>query len=228
MKNRILSMLLALTMVMGILTGCGAGGSGSSSKEITVSEALNSILEDEGEVIIYNTKSRSYKEKATQKVMSVITNSNEGHLKWDGTSVYKWEPMYDRYSPWISGPTDFFIEKSISETSSDIVTMTSKGSSNELLFGTCEHVEYEGESYMVFKTYFVRPYDNGINEDVIHTTFYIIKDTDFTKDKTIVADSADDFKGVSSIPSGGDGWNGNEYYATGFTDEEKTELGLDK
>ena len=51
MRKKFLSMLLATTMIVGLFTGCGSIGSANT---ITVSEMLNHILEEEGEVVIYN------------------------------------------------------------------------------------------------------------------------------------------------------------------------------
>lgn len=210
MKKRIISMVLALTMIMGILTGCGAG-SGAPANSITVSEMLNSIVEEKGEVEIY---ARNYSLGTFGSVSDIADKNGEPKAVNDNAKKFQ-KQIYDGktgvvYNPTLNpksnksitlkelmsadeasllGPFEGRKDKMRIYVNNDEVTaeiLYFKNVSN-VYFGSFSREEIAGESYMVFRTYEFRN-DNGALTDY-HVT--VIKDTEYTKDKTIVFDSID-------------------------------------
>lgn len=207
MKKRILSMLLVATMVMSIFTGCGAGG---SANEITVSEMLNSILEDEGEVVMYTftkdgddwtedyapskkTNVQCYVYNGETETITLMTSSATGTSKnplgdyLDGTCIAdKEKSTTTSYNE----PDDLTV---VVDKEGNVLYETLLGVyAYSIRFGDFERKEINGVSCMVFATYYFGNEQNpkyaGVLEEVNYT---IIADTDYTKDKTVVCDSAD-------------------------------------
>lgn len=214
MKKRILSMILMVTMIMGIFTGCGVGAS-SSMEKITVSEMLASVMEENnGEAVIFThhySKDNAYKKNFSEKTKweawvydgemlnAAVINctgelTNNGGLV--GTSEYTLKEFYSastfeksegRYS---SGKPSWEIDITREDTPVEYMKFSSSSHKYPTVyFGKCEHVEIEGESYMFFKAY-QYDYKTGLES----TEFTLIKDTEFTKDKLVVVDSVEEVK----------------------------------
>lgn len=216
MKKRILSVVLALTMVMGILTGCGAGSDGSASgstggfgtKEITVSEMLNSIIEEKGEVEIYefNPNSKILKNEYAGNLMAYLDDKGSGTMSfkayyYDGETLkgcIRNDGKKEYIKNFLVNPSEFYegteIRKNPNFKGIKLVTDKNGDFLYESLggakFGAFERVDFNGDSYMLFTTYTFGNEDSkdfaGQLKDMV---CIIIKDTDYTKDKTIVFDA---------------------------------------
>lgn len=174
MKKRILSMLLALTMVMGIFTGCGAGG---SAKEITVSEMLNSIIEEKGEVTIYKAIANHFdKDVATLDYKDV-------YYVYDGKTLTQ--------SNYQGRSTKFKNFQLVTDDKGNVRYEHMEFTLGDYIrFGAFSREEINGTSYMVFALY-LHGFDGSKwwDKEVFYT---LIEDTEYTIDKTIVFDKASD------------------------------------
>lgn len=229
MKKRILLMVLALTMIIGILTGCGAGSDGSASgstggfgtKEITVSEMLNSIIEENGEVVMYTYLYESpygiendgvVDKDGNPKSFNEYSDFRSSHIReirYDGkssntklckgagfeldkclTGEYTFDEAVKGYMNELKGSKS---EMTIVTDEDDVMCerLTLKGNAPlHVYFGSFTREEIAGVSCMVFRTYGFAKENAGNPYGTL--TYYdatIIKDTEFTKDKTVVLDS---------------------------------------
>lgn len=194
MKKKILSMLLVATMVMGIFTGCGARG---SANEITVSEMFNHILEEEGVVTIYEGTKRSITENRDN--VSLYQFYDDGYVMKHNNERTLSSYFSDEGEQKSEGKFEgFTITKD--ENGQTIAEMINTSENGVVPFGKFERMEIEGESYMVFTTYFYERIggENGYYK-LESARCSIIKDTEYTKDKTIVLDTetTDNLKEVS-------------------------------
>lgn len=177
-------MLLVATMVMGIFTGCGAG---SSANEITVSEMFNHILEEEGVVNIYSgTKSSITKNEDN---VSLFQFYDDGYVRKCNNEKTLNSYFSDEGEQESEGKFKGF-EITKAENEQTIAEMICTSKNGVLPFGEFERMEIEGESYMVFTTYFYERIggENGYYK-LESARCSIIKDTEYTKDKTIVLDT---------------------------------------
>lgn len=220
MKKRILSMILMLAMVMGIFTGCGAGAdnAGASMEKITVSEMLANVVEEnDGKVVIFVHDSDSYKENFSEKTKwFAYTYNGEATQLLRGANGEVNTPTADLASVDASNKRtelkEYYNEHArvkidMSRPDSSVVFL----GGNDIFFGECKHVDINGESYMFFKSYKI----SKNSEEFGQTMFTLIKDTDFTKDKLIVADST----GESDI-------NLSIMYVSKLTDVDKETFGI--
>lgn len=221
MKKKILSMLLVATLITSIFTGCGAGG----SKEITVSEMLDSILEENGEVVMYTflkDGSKWTEDYAPSK------NTEVGCIVYDGeTETTTWmissetgDPLLGSY---LDGTRVADKEASNKDLCNQPVNMKLEVDAdgnvlcerlNSCSFGEFQRKEINGVSCMIFATYvfYVTTYD-GIEQRVSGVSYTIIPDTEFTQDKTVVLDTADT-EGIEVVKDDSKLRNGKLTFAT--------------
>ena len=200
MKKRILSMILMLTMVMGIFTGCGTGAGGSAN-EITVSEMLNSIIEEKGEVVMY----RGGVSADGYAGFDTISDKSDGSVVvYNGETLI--QKRHKHSSPTLLGllkgeeEADYVTQKELAvdldlslDENDNVVGEVLHGrekmkTSTYAVFDNCTHVEINGKSYMMFELY-IKYFRSDNEVDTVHLTF--IEDTEYTKDKTVVFDSKD-------------------------------------
>lgn len=199
MKKRILTMVLALTMIMGILTGCGA----DSANKITVSEMINSVLEEKGEVVMY------YVTKSGKNYTPdyVPTKNLEGTVTYyNGESLTAMSSKDKKLGNYLNGTSEANIPaRAIQDLKVDLKTITDEegtvlyeafcakqyGAQKETAwfkFGEFSRVEIEGVSCMVFAVY---SYDTD-SYKLKYVDYVVIEDTEYTKDKTVVFDKTND------------------------------------
>lgn len=189
-------MLLVSIIIMGIFTGCGNsaetsgnGNTGSIFQEtITISEMLNSIIEDEGHVVVYSTFSSDYKEPIETTSGGVV--AHDGKKDIDLTAGYDTPPYTFKEFLALDAAE---IDEKLKEGSEDTIRfnlyvpegdgVVTAQTSTLADFGSFSRVEIDGKSCMVFELY---RYNNGVCNGVFRT---IIKDTEYTKDKIVVFDS---------------------------------------
>lgn len=205
--KRILTMILALTMVMGILTGCGAGSDGSASgstggfgtKEITVSEMLDSIIEEKGEVVMYSGVNNfsNYEDKPCFKgtdfevIRSGIVTRYDGG-EWVYAKVCS--NNFESLSDFITNAEEKAREVKVRINNFTPIFYTDNGKITcqemfECKFGSVEHVEIDGTSYMLFREFnYKNDTENKDFGKCILMNLVLIEDTEYTKDKVVVFD----------------------------------------
>lgn len=189
-------MLLALTMIMGIFTGCGAGGSNASMEKITVSEMLANVMEENsGEAIIFTYESDKYRENVSEKLkwlpyayaketMAQIAINGDG---WKCTlDEFYSADSYVKSEKATHSSNWWYLDVTREESVVQYIPYDSHNKDAVVTFGECEHVIINDESYMLFKSY-KYDYIDGFEK----TCFTLIKDTEYTKDKLVIADSAE-------------------------------------
>lgn len=229
MKKRILSMLLALTMIMGIFTGCGAG---ASMEKITVSEMLANVMEEnDGEAVIFTyvyDDDDNYKKSFSEKTrwtpwtydgetLSALKAKDANGESVSGSKSPTLNEFFSAVSYEIgdtSGKPGKWIDISRADTPVEYLYYDSPC----VLFGKCEHVAIDGVSYMFFTSY---KYDNKHGLESTH--FTLIKDTEYTKDKLVVVDSTED---VQTREWELDSQFFDHAYISELTDEDKAASGI--
>lgn len=206
MKKRILSLLLVMAMIMSIFTGCGnsaeTSGNGNTGsifqKTITISEMLNSIIEDEGECIMYRvlfdirggseyvppledlkvTDAFAYDGNylldagCDDRKLDVVLNKEKDEFYVEDVKEYHQPYSLDIYVP--EGEDETVVE-----------CLNREDGYFGLYFGNFTRMEIDEVSCMVFETYEYSLY----NEELSEVYYTIIKDTEYTKDKVVVFDS---------------------------------------
>lgn len=202
MKKRILSLLLVATMIMSIFTGCGnsteTSGNGNTgsifTKKITISEMLNSIIEDEGEVIIYRALFHP-KDPSSENIPPLEDFELLDAYSYDGNYL-AYDENYHRYLDellklekdefvfhYLDEPysLDIYVPEGEDEAVMECLT---PGGYLGFYFGNFTRMEINEVSCMVFEAY------DYPSRDHLNTVYrIIIKDTDYTKDKVVVFDS---------------------------------------
>lgn len=234
--KRILSMLLALTMIMGIFTGCGAG---ASMEKITVSEMLANVMEEnDGEAVIFThvyDDNDNYKKSFSEKTRwepwnydgETLSGLNAKDVNGESVSGSKRPTLNEFFSAvsyeknpgiYASGEPSWKIDVSRENTPVEYMQLNGCWYPS-VFFGKCEHVEIDGTSYMFFTSYI---YDN--KDGLVSTHFTLIKDTEYTKDKLVVVDSTEDISTRT--------WDLNNQfqdhaYISELTDEDKATSGIE-
>lgn len=198
MKKRIIALSLVLTMAVGILNGCGS--SGTKSDTMTVSEMLETVLEDNsGELYFYTTDTRydheiplgksrrmdvySYDGESVVRCRKVGSDDIQcalGQIANKETSFEKTEEK-DK----VLG-LDLETDKTGNEVYLEVLkTETHRGSKDFEVYylGGFSRIEIYGTTYMCFATRQTDFYDDRKTE-----IYFLIEDTESTKDKTIVWD----------------------------------------
>jgi len=214
--KKLLVLLTAMALITGLLTGCGgkeqtttSGHDSSKLKEITISEMFASQMkENDGNVYMF-----------TQIMCgdySIDSQIAAGELRprcffaYDGSVLTEMndDKLPDSFNETLSNVSSLDVVESISAqlyrgTFDDTIeyeallfikedgTMRGYTSSRRLYSNesTSYHVTIEGDSYMVLDNH-DRNYDGD-------NTYIIIKDTDYTKDKVVIFDTADSSKSIA-------------------------------
>ena len=208
-------MVLALTMIMGILTGCGAGSDGSASgstggfgtKEITVSEMIHSFAEEDnnGEFVTYRFE---LSEDDVEAVVAEETTVADVVLNNKVVVTYKsFNNNEKTVSAGFINKTEMYLTDLIAldPLSNDFDGQTEvKRSKQRLSLYTYDDtgiITYEGYSGCLYSNTFERVeiegktymlfalYEFNFNGKIIGVTCTMIEDTDYTKDKTVVLDT---------------------------------------
>lgn len=201
MKKKFLTLALVTTMLVSTLTGCGGSG---KSDTMTVSEMFEAVLDDNGgEVYIYHVDTRlhngKYKGMNVGKEMPVSAYAFDGEKIVQckvsdyinlGQVAKKEVSLVDRYDN--SYPVVGF-DLETDETGNDVyiealVAYKSESSTSDykaFYLGGFSRVEVYDTTFMCFAINYT---DHGYSTPSTSKQYYLIEDTESTKDKTIVWD----------------------------------------
>lgn len=198
MKRRIATLLTLTISITMLLSGCGS--TESKSDTMTVSEMLETVLKDNGgEVYIY--KGDTQHDNVLGKDMDVDVYVYDGEEitgcedeRYYAGELQLWECNYD-LGDIVNDKINFEKDENkklvlglnleTDETGNDvhIEAIKTESESDKYFFGTFSRIEVYDATFMCFATRVV-PQD-GTNP---YTLYTVIKDTESTKDKTIVCD----------------------------------------
>lgn len=197
MKKRI-AILLTLTLSATMLLG-GCGSAGSKSDTMTVSEMLETVLKDNGgEVYIYEADTQYYQSIALGKDMPVGVYVYDGEgINWcqeegrteSGRGSYKLGDIAnDKINFEKGGEKDLVLglDLETDDTGNDVYIEAIPTEGEDVYYlGGFSRIEIYDKTYMCFATCFTNLsyYDEPKTE-----LYYLIEDTESTKDKTIVWD----------------------------------------
>lgn len=202
MKKRFIALLLSGLMVVGVLSGCGS--SGTKSDTMTVSEMLETVLEDNGgELYFYTTDTQYSNETPLGKDRKMQVYIYDGETVCRGKQVGS-DDDYESYKLGEIANNEMTFEKvgekdrvlgldlETDETGNNVYIEALKTESHSewhdfevYYLGGFSRIEVYGTTYMCFSTRVTHldTYDNWKTE-----LYFLIEDTESTKNKTIVWD----------------------------------------
>lgn len=217
MKKRFIALSLVVTMIIGVLSGCGnskggssEGGSSKKSDTMTVSEMLEAVLEDnDGELYIYEADMfyDSDIPLGKNRPVHVYVYDGEG-IDWcreagrtqTGRGSYKLGDIANKEISFEKGgdKAESHLNLETDESGNNVyieAMMYKKALKGRDAFylGGFSRIEVYGTTFMCFATTVTHKayYDNRSS-----VLYYLIEDTESTKDKTIVWDDL----GTDGIP----------------------------
>ncbi len=200
-EKRFITLGLVVTMVVGVLGGCGS--SGSSGKTMTVSEMLETVIEDNGgEVYLYEVESGGdNKDKTFGKDMKVsdvyaYDGNNIERMSLGYGNIIKLKDVANHdvsYEERQNKREILGLDLETDETGNDVYIEAIKIDDNDgwgkeydvMYFGGFSRIEIYDTTFMCFATNFT---DYSYANPYTTTQYVLIEDTESTKDKTIVWD----------------------------------------
>lgn len=196
--KRKMTALLTLALLTTLLLG-GCGGTESKSDTMTVSEMLETVLKDNGgEVYIYKADTKYHQNVALGKDMPVGVYVYDGEgINWcqeegrteSGRDSYKLGDIANNKVNFEKGGEKDLVlglDLETDDTGNDVYIEAIQTENDEVyLLGGFSRIEVYDTTYMCFATRVthLNTYDNWKTE-----IYYLIEDTESTKDKTIVWD----------------------------------------
>lgn len=197
MKKKFLTLALVTTMLVSTLTGCGGSG---KSDTMTVSQMFEAVLEDNGgEFYIYGVETKYYPDTALGKDMPMKVFAYDGESIIRCQEVGRTENGAGNYKLGEIVKENVNFEKTEDETlvlglnlETDetgnnvyIETIKTEKDNDRYCLGGFSRIEIYDTTFMCFATNYT-----DHNYVTPHTTqiYYLIEDTESTKNKTIVWD----------------------------------------
>ncbi len=198
MKKRFIAIVLIATMTLGILGGCGSseGGSSKKSDTMTVSQMFETVLEENGgELYIYKADDcdlgkdmsvnvwsyNGQRVNACQEVGRTEGNSGAYNLGDIANKKINFEKCED------SNILVHGLDLETDETGNNVYIEAIHTENKRLKFylGGFSRIEVYDTTFMCFTTNVT---DNSYATPYTYQLYYLIEDTETTKDKTIVWD----------------------------------------